>query len=93
MSREAVQFQTWTEFLLEVYSVETLDPNSNPLRSGPGEEFPQTGSTESLELRVLAIQGSWAKVEGVDANEASLPTGWIRWRDDGQLLIDYSLLS
>lgn len=93
VARDAVQFRTWTEFLLEVFCVETLEPSTNPVRSGPGEAFPQVGSSENLNLHVVAIQGSWARVEDVDGTEASTLRGWIRWRDGDRLIVTYSLLS
>lgn len=93
VSRADAQFRTWSEFLLEVYSVETIDPESNPLRDSPDGAAPGTGSTDNLPLRPLAIQGDWMRVEGADAQEVGLPTGWIRWRADGRLLVRFSLLS
>ena len=92
--RESVQFDTWPEFLLEVFSVEPLDPATNPVRSGPGEAFPEVASSADLTLRVLAVSGSWARVTVVFDYEASdAVTGWIRWRDRDRLVVDYSLLS
>lgn len=93
LEREAVTFKPWSEFLLEVYGVEPLDAETNPLRSGPGEEFPDVGTSAGITFRVLAIRGSWAQVEGEDGNESSQPRGWIRWRQDDHLLVNYYLLS
>lgn len=93
VSRADARFRTWSEFLLEVHSVETLDPESNPLRDTPNDTAPGTGSTAGLPLRALAIRGDWMRVEGADAKEVRLPTGWIRWRADGRLLVRFSLLS
>ena len=93
LNREAVSFRPWTEFLLDVYGVEATDPAANPLRSGPGDEFPRIGSSDGLSLRVVAVQGSWLRVEDADADETDLPSGWIRWRDGDRLTIKYFLLS
>jgi hypothetical protein len=96
VAREAVTFRPWTEFLLEVFSIEPRDPSTNPLRSGPGEEFPVIApGAESGEsgFRVLAVEGSWARVEAEDANETAQLRGWIRWRDGDRLIVFYYLLS
>lgn len=93
VDRHAVHFRPWAEFLLDVYSVETLEPADNPLRSAPAMDAPERGPTIDLPLRPLAIQGEWMRVEGADAREVGLPTGWIRWWRDGRLLVSFSLLS
>ena len=41
--------------------------------------------------KVYSIQ--WIKVELIDENYNSLGQGWIKWREEGKLLISYSLLS
>ncbi|MEQ9570257.1 MAG: hypothetical protein RLN75_08725 [Longimicrobiales bacterium] len=93
VDRHAVRFRPWAEFLLDVYSVETLEPAGNPLRSAPAPDAPERGPSADLPLRPLAIRGEWMRVEGADAREAGLPTGWIRWWRDGRLLVSFSLLS
>lgn len=93
VSRTDANFSTWTEFLLEVHSVETTDPESNPLRGVPDDSAAAVGTTDNISLRALAIQGDWMRVEEADAREVGLPTGWIRWRADGRLLVRFSLLS
>lgn len=93
VAREAVHFEPWSTFLLTVFSVETLDPDTNPLRSSPSADAPAEESTATLPLRPLAIRGDWMRVEGADARELGLPRGWIRWWGDGRLLVSFSLLS
>jgi len=93
VARDAVSFRTWPEFLLDVYSVEVVDPADNPLREGPGEGFATLGSLGGIPLHVEAIQGSWAKVSRADGNESDPRRGWIRWTDGDVLLVTYDLLS
>ncbi|MEZ4651640.1 MAG: hypothetical protein R3E97_23130 [Candidatus Eisenbacteria bacterium] len=87
IAREGAQFETWPEFLLGVFSVEPLDPDANPLRSGPGESFPEVAPSADLTLRVVAVQGSWAKVAAEFEDEAGAPPahGPIRWRSGDRL--------
>ncbi len=91
--RDNVEFRTWTEFLLEVFSVETIDPASNPVRSRPGEDFPAVGPSDGKQWLVRSVEGSWIEVEDVNGTEAETLRGWIRWRHGDELLITYSLLS
>lgn len=92
LDRDAVTFRAWPEFLLEVYSVEPIDPASNPLRSSPQDGADVTPSNVA-DYRVLAVRGPWLFVEGADGREVGNPTGWLRWSRDGRLLIRYNLLS
>lgn len=93
VAREAVSFRPWSEFLLEVFSVETTGPADNPLRSGPAAEAEVVGDSSGLPLRPLALSGDWLRVEAVEGGETDRPRGWIRWRGDGVLLVSFSLLS
>jgi hypothetical protein len=96
VARESVAFVPWTEFLLQVYSVEPRDPATNPLRSGPGASFPEVATSEGRSFHVIAAQGSWILVESVEEGEDESrggPHGWLRWRDGDTLTVIYWLLS
>lgn len=88
VAREQVDFSYWPEFLLHVSSIEVLDASATPLRQEPSDEARVLSFQSQPLLRPLAIQGYWMQVATVD-NEASV--GWLRWRDDNQLLLTYSL--
>jgi len=93
IAREGVSFRPWAEFLLEVYSVEALDPESNPIRTNPHPDAEATGKSSGRPLRPLAVRGNWLRVEAADGTEANRATGWVRWRGDGVLLVSFSMLS
>jgi hypothetical protein len=93
IDREAVAFLSWPEFLLGVFSVESLDPISTPLRLAPDDSAAPAAFHAQADFRVIAVQSDWMLVEGTDANESHTPRGWLRWRRDERLLIAYNLLS
>jgi hypothetical protein len=92
VDRQAVRFAEWPTFLLEVFAVEVIHPNSNPVRARPDKRSPVL-STARASLRPLAIQGDWMQVSTDGLADKIVPTGWIRWRDGNRLLVEYSLLS
>ena len=49
--------------------------------------------TEFSFLVPIRVADQWAEVRLVDDDLRMLGKGWIRWRDDGKILVSYSLLS
>lgn len=82
----------WPEFILSATAVETLDPATNPIRVKPLEEAAVLADGADAMLAPVAVQGDWLQVRTHEIADRIAPTGWIRWRKDGRLLIDYSLL-
>jgi hypothetical protein len=93
LDREAVAFRPWEVFLLDVFSVETLEAAS--LRSAPSDDAAVVDSTEAgRPVRVLEVQSEWMRVEDAEANERNPgPSGWLRWHDGTRRRIRYSMLS
>ena len=92
VSREAVSYTSWPEFLLEVHSVEAFDPEASPVRARPLDSSPIL-STARAALAPLAIQGEWMKVDTNELADRIQPEGWIRWRRGDRLLVTYNPLS
>lgn len=93
VDRQAVECVLWPDFLLSVYAVELLDPTNNPMRIKPLLHASPVALPERAQLKPLAMQGDWLRVEILDDAGQARVTGWIRWRDAQGLLIRYSLLS
>ena len=92
VDRHSVDLIYWPEFLSQVYAVEVVDQESNPLRIKPlGHASVVTRTTEPL--RPLAVNGHWILVETIETPPRDTKSGWIRWRDGDTLLITYSILS
>jgi hypothetical protein len=94
ISRDDAEFIDWTNFLLNVYDVELIDPEKNPLRFKPLDHASIVATTpERFSLKPLAINGDWMMVPTLGLADRIVPYGWIRWRNNDKLLITYSLLS
>ncbi len=92
MHRQDMQLQFWPEFILNVVAVETLDPSVNPIRSKPLDRAAVLAEGANALLKPIAIQGDWLMVGASELIEQEVPTGWIKWREGGKLLVAYSLL-
>ena len=94
ISRMDVDFIEWPSFLLNVFSVEIIEPGINPLRYKPLDHAGIIATTpERFSLSPVAIRGDWIMVSTLGLADRIVPTGWIRWRRNDSLLIRYSLLS
>lgn len=92
VSRQAGSLQLWPDFLLRVHSVELLQPEQQPVRI-KALDHASVVSIPYEFLKPLEIQGDWMRVELWDRKFESVGKGWVRWQQDGKLLISYSLLS
>ncbi|MCC6939476.1 MAG: hypothetical protein IT226_14750 [Flavobacteriales bacterium] len=92
VDRQAVQLRLWPEFILNTVAVEILDPETNPIRIKPLDHAAIMADGANALLKPLAVQGDWLMVGTSELADRIAPTGWIRWRKDGKLLVDYSLL-
>ncbi len=94
MAAEDAEFIDWSTFLLNVYDVELIDPEANPVRIKPLANAAILATpSDRFSLRPLAIRGEWIMVPTLGLADRIQPYGWIRWRKDDKLLIRYSLLS
>ena len=96
----AVEFKPWVQFLVEdVTGFSRVDPASNPLRVSPDPSasiIPYSGSEyHGWEcLAVAEVRGEWARVRLSDLcafGDTEPVDGWVRWRDQNELLIGYGM--
>ena len=92
VDRSAGRLIYWPDFLLTMNSVKQLRPGDNPVKIKPLEHASLV-STEYTFLRPTAIRQQWLQVELTDKNFIKIGTGWIRWQENGSLIISYSLFS
>lgn len=85
-------FLTWSQFFLNCHSVEFKDKSQkvydNPLIKTVGRV------ARPANFRARYVMGDWMEVE-ILAEDYSTVTGkgWIRWKKDGNLLINYNLFA
>lgn len=93
IDRSRITYLSWPDFFLQVYGVERLDTESNPVRLKPSDQAGILASGPNISLQVLAVQGDWLEVSTHGLADRIPPTGYIRWRNANQLLVVYSLFS
>ncbi len=92
VARSDVNFHYWPDFLLNVNTTENPDPKGNPVRVKPLDHA-GLENTPHVFMKPVQFQNEWMQVEHLDGNFKTVGKGWIRWRNDGKLLVTYSLLS
>ncbi len=85
-------FMTWSEFFLNCHSVEFIDINQkvfdHPMIKSAGR------IVDPANFRPRYIMGDWMEVEILASDYSTVKgKGWIRWKKDGKLLINYNLFS
>jgi hypothetical protein len=94
ISRNAVDYLPWPEFLLNIHSIEIIDITENPLRVKPLDHAGLYNSPVSeLLLQVIMVKGDWVKVQTNGQTGKSPEYAWVRWKKGENLLITYSILS
>lgn len=93
MSRNDVSVLLWQEFLLNVFSIENLDPKSNLLRIKPLLHASEVMIKEYEIMAPVMIKDSWLKVNLFDKDFNIVGEAWLQWQYNGRLMITYSLLS
>ena len=92
--RDSGELLLWSDFLLNVFSVESKNPAANPIRIKPLENASTvSGIKDDYILQPLRIEEAWIQVKVLNENYEQVSTGWLRWHSDDDLLINYSLLS
>jgi hypothetical protein len=85
---DRVDVQAWGEVLPNVFGVTAPDPEANPIRTGPSEDAPILATTDAgWRLPPLAVRGDWLLVSTLGLADRIPPSGWVRWRRDGRLVV------
>ncbi|MEQ8362829.1 MAG: hypothetical protein RH948_08165 [Cyclobacteriaceae bacterium] len=93
IDRQAVGYKEWCTYLTEIVAVEIIDVEKNPIRIKPQDNASILAQVPGAQLRPIAVKGDWLLVSTVGLADRIVPTGWIRWKKDGILLVMYSILS
>lgn len=92
VDRHAGTISYWPDFLLKVQTVDFPHNQPQTIRARPLNYAGQV-TLEFEFMKPLQIQNDWMEVELQNGNFQKVGEGWIQWRDDEKLLIEYSLLS
>ncbi len=80
------------EYLLSANSLEFRGGNNNKIFEKPSYKSSIVEVDYSF-MKPLLIEQNWAYVKLVDDSLKEMGKGWIVWKDKGELLVSYSLLS
>ncbi len=82
----------WPEFILKVHSVEFLHPATQKVKIKPLDHAGEVSAEFSI-MQPVAVRQDWLMVTLMDSDYKKIGEGWVKWRMNGQLLLNYSLLS
>jgi len=92
IDKQAGNLKYWPEFLLSINSVEFLNSKNQKVHSKPLEHSSTVNSPYSF-MRPSKVKQNWIYVLLVNDGFETVGKGWIKWKENGKLLIKYSLLS
>lgn len=92
VSPESGNLQFWPEFLLHVHSIEFLNPVNQQVKSRPFDYADKVTLNFEI-MQPIAMRQNWILVELKDTNYNKVGSGWVKWRENGKLLVGYSFLS
>ncbi|MEB2777203.1 hypothetical protein SYJ56_17945 [Algoriphagus sp. D3-2-R+10] len=82
----------WPEFILSTFMLEFPEGKTQPVKIKPQDNASAIQNTSPF-MRAISIQDFWVEVETLDDQWKPIGKGWIKWRDESGLLVQYSLLS
>lgn len=91
VSKSSGKLHFWPEFLLHINSVEFIHPNSQTYVK-PLDHAATVSQSYSFMMPVM-IRQNWMYVSLLNDDFNTVGDGWIKWIENGNLLISYSLLS
>ncbi len=92
VNRYSGKLHYWPEFLLSVNNVEFTNPKEETIFVKPLDYAGSVNVKYSF-MKPQRVTHSWMYVELVDNNYNAVGKGWIKWKRNEKLLIEYSLLS
>jgi hypothetical protein len=91
-------FRSWPDFLQHRVTWIGKHKDYTPaIKATPSEQSQTLKKIESTDcFEVLEVKGDWIRIRThtqLECNESkqTIPSGWIRWRQDNHLTIDYGL--
>lgn len=93
---ELTIIQDWENYLKEMFGVERLPDQQQKIRSLPNETSKEIIYQGKDCFQVKSMKGDWIEIftaeycdESYTDSKTKIKSGWIRWRQENKLLIDY----
>lgn len=92
LHHEAVSFLPWDQFWPGVAAVFPRDLEANPIVVSPNDSPDNIIDVHREDiLRPVEIKESWMQVDIFNSEFDQTGTGWLKWRNEDELLISYDL--
>lgn len=92
LNKEQGQLLYWPEFLLSISTINFLEKAKQTIKIKPLDHAGEVNQEYAF-LKPILVQDQWMQVELTDQNFKTLTKGWIRWQQNGKLLISYSYVN
>ncbi len=92
VKKKSGKFMYWPEFLLSVNSVELLNEKTQQIHIKPLDHAGLVNQPYSF-MKPIKIRQNWMNVLLLTDDFEVNGKAWIKWKENGKLLIKYSLLS
>lgn len=94
---QVFKFQSWEEHILDLFSIR-FDPIENPLRAGPEERARPVRLPRDVVFHPREVDGKWLKVSWNVYDERKgkvkkIEYGWVKWKENKQLLVEFFYFS
>jgi hypothetical protein len=84
-----LKFQSWEDHVKGAFAVK-FNQRENPLRGFPKDKVNSIGLPNDVTLHPVEVNGDWLKVrwDGLPDPKKAAGSGWVKWRDDNQILVE-----
>jgi hypothetical protein len=95
---EYIKFSNWSEFLSGMFGVSRLPDKKQLIRVAPNGDSKEINYSGPDCFKVKSMNGEWIEIFTPDRckdpeNKTKIKSGWIKWREGNNLLIEYHITS
>lgn len=91
VKKDALNFNYWPKFLLNCSSLKPLNSAQNPIRIKPLDHASVVSHIPNEPFRPITISQDWILVGIKVSEEQPQPLGWLRWKNQTEILITISI--
>ncbi|WP_158858866.1 hypothetical protein [Lunatibacter salilacus] len=92
VSKSSGMLSFWPDFFLSINSVEFLNSNTQTIYVKPLDHAGKVIQSYSF-MKPLLVRQDWMYVTLLNDNFEPVGKGWVKWKENGELLISYSFFS